>query len=200
MVIALACRDLPAEQRRIGTWLGVGGAIVLRSALTLFAASLLELPWIKLTGALLLLWIGVKLILPDAHGAKEVPAGTRLLSAVKTIMLADFVMSLDNVLGVAAASHGNAALLVIGLVLSISLVGMSSQLVLATIDRFPVIIYAGGGLLGYVAGEMLQSNNRLNPIAPHGLLPAVCTALVIVLGWALKLKNQGKDKHGPNGR
>jgi YjbE family integral membrane protein len=193
-VIALACRNLPPEQRRLGTLLGIAGAIVLRCALTFFAANLLEFAWLKTIGALLLLWIGIKLILPEeARVQDNVRSGTKLSSAIKAIILADFVMSLENVLGVAAAAHGNAALLIIGLILSISLVGMSSQLVLKIIDRFPVVIYAGGGLLGYISGKMLQDNASLNAVA-HGTLPALCTILVIVLGAALARKKQGKEE------
>jgi len=189
VVIALACRNLPPEQRKKGILLGVGGAIGLRVVLTFFAVGLLSLPFLKVIGALLLLWIGVKLLLPeDEHDADNIKANTHLLGAVKTIIIADFVMSLDNVLGVAAAAHGNVMLLVFGLLVSIPLIAWSSQLVLKLIDRFPFIIYAGGGLLGYVAGEMLTSDANVAllleemPHAIHWLLPAFCAALVIVLG------------------
>jgi YjbE family integral membrane protein len=156
VVIALACRNLPQAQRRKGIMYGVGGAIGLRIVLTFFAVGLLALPYLKLVGALLLLWIGVKLLLPEEeHGEGNIKAEAHLWGAVKTIIVADFVMSLDNVLGVAAAAKGNVGLLVFGLLVSIPMIAWSSQLVLKLIDRYPFIIYAGGALLGYVAGEML---------------------------------------------
>jgi YjbE family integral membrane protein len=129
VVIALACRNLPTAQRKRGILFGVGGAIGLRIVLTFFAVSLLSLPYLKLVGAFLLIWIGVKLLLPeDEHGEGNIKADTRLLGAVKTIIVADFVMSLDNVLGVAAAANGNAVLLVFGLLISIPLIAWSSHL------------------------------------------------------------------------
>ena len=196
VVIALACRNLPPEQRKKGILFGVGGAIGLRVVLTFFAVSLLSLPFLKVVGAILLLWIGVKLLLPeDEHGESNIKANTHLWGAVKTIIIADFVMSLDNVLGVAAAAHGNPALLVFGLLVSIPLIAWSSQLVLKLIDRFPVIIYAGGALLGYVAGEMLLGDASMArflesmPHLPHRVLPVFCAILVVVTGiWLASRK------------
>lgn len=194
VVIALACRNLPAAQRKKGILYGVGGAIGLRIVLTFFAVSLLSLPYLKLVGALLLLWIGVKLILPEEeHGEGNIKAETHLWGAVKTIIIADFVMSLDNVLGVAAAAKGNTYLLVFGLLISIPLIAWSSQLVLKLIDRFPVIIYAGGALLGYVAGEMLVSEALFKPLLEahhylHWLVPAACAILVLALGKWLAMR------------
>lgn len=195
VVIALACRNLPEAQRRKGIMYGVGGAIGLRVVLTFFAVSLLALPYLKLVGALLLLWIGVKLILPEdeGHGEGNIKAEAHLWGAIKTIIVADFVMSLDNVLGVAAAAHGNVWLLAFGLVISIPMIAWSSQLVLKLIDRFPFIIYAGGALLGYVAGEMLVTEASLKPFMEaqhylHWLVPAVCAALVLAVGRWLALR------------
>ena len=195
VVIALACRNLPVEMRKKGILYGVGGAIVLRILLTFFAVSLFELPYLKLVGALLLLWIGVKLIVPEEeHNAVSIETDTRLLGAIKTILIADLVMSLDNVLGVAAAAKGNLPLLVFGLVISIPIIMWSSQLVLKLIDRFPVIIYAGGALLGYVAGEMLVGEMLFEPLVEshdylHWLIPAFGAVLVLVAGrWITMLK------------
>ena len=192
VVIALACRNLPPEQRRKGVLFGVAGAIGLRIVLTFFAVGLLSLPYLKVVGAFMLLWIGVKLILPEEEqDAKNVQANTHLWGAVRTIIIADFIMSLDNVLGVAAAAHGNVMLLVFGLLVSIPLIAWSSQLVLKLIDRYPFIIFAGGGLLGYVAGEMLVSDTIIAqvleevPHVIHWLLPAGCAVLVVVLGMWL---------------
>jgi len=195
VVIALACRNLPLEQRKKGIFYGVLGAIGLRVVLTFFAVGLLALPYLKLVGALLLIWIGVKLILPeeDEHGEGKIKAEAHLWGAVKTIIIADFVMSLDNVLGVAAAAHGNVWLLAFGLLVSIPLIAWSSQLVLKLIDRFPFIIYAGGALLGYVAGEMLVGEALFKPMVEaqhylHWLIPSACAALVLVLGKWLALR------------
>ncbi len=201
VVIALACRNLPPEQRKKGVMFGVGGAIGLRIVLTFFAVGLLSLPYLKVIGALMLLWIGVKLILPedDGHGEDKIKADTHFLGAVKTIIIADFVMSLDNVLGVAAAAHGNVWLLVFGLLVSIPMIAWSSQLVLKLIDRFPFIIYLGGGLLGYVAGEMLVSDKMLADLLEHAphilhmLLPVACAVLVVILGlWLAARKAAAK--------
>ncbi|HEX5363644.1 MAG TPA: TerC family protein [Gallionella sp.] len=194
VVIALACRNLPAAQRKKGILYGVGGAIGLRVVLTFFAVTLLALPYLKLVGALLLLWIGVKLILPeDEHGEGSIKAEGNLWGAVKTIIIADFVMSLDNVLGVAGAAHGNVWLLVFGLLISIPMIAWSSQLVLKLIDRFPFIIYAGGALLGYVAGEMLVTEALLKPLVEsqhylHGLVPVAGALLVLSVGGWLAMR------------
>jgi len=195
VVIALACRNLPPAQRRLGIIYGVGGAIGLRVVLTFFAVSLLALPYLKLIGAILLIWIGVKLILPDdeGHGENNIKAETQLWGAIKTIIIADFVMSLDNVLGVAAAAKGNTFLLVFGLLISIPLIAWSSQLVLKLIDRFPFIIMAGGALLGFVAGEMLVSEALFKPWVDahhllHWIVPAVCAVLVLAIGKWLTMR------------
>jgi YjbE family integral membrane protein len=194
VVIALACRNLPQAQRKKGIMFGVGGAIGLRIVLTFFAVGLLALPYLKLVGALLLLWIGIKLILPEEeHGEGNVKAETHLWGAVKTIIIADFVMSLDNVLGVAAAAKGSVFLLVFGLLISIPLIAWSSQLVLKLIDRFPFVIYAGGALLGYVAGEMLVTEALFKEVVEarhylHWLVPAAGAVLVLAVGRWLAMR------------
>jgi len=189
VVIALACRNLPAEQRKKGIMFGVAGAIGLRIVLTFFAVTLLSLPYLKIIGAFLLFWIGVKLLLPEEeHDENKIKANTHLIGAIKTIIIADLVMSLDNVLGVAAVADGNIVLLVFGLLVSIPLIALSSQLVLKLIDRFAFIVFAGGALLGYVAGEMLLSDTSITsllkgmPHAVHWLFPAFCAVLVVVSG------------------
>ncbi|MDO8437438.1 MAG: TerC family protein [Nitrosomonadaceae bacterium] len=194
VVIALACRNLPPAQRQKGILFGMAGAVGLRIVLTFFAVSLLSLPYLKLVGAMLLIWIGIKLILPeDEHDENSIKADARLIGAIKTIIIADFVMSLDNVLGVAAAAKGNVPLLVFGLLISIPLIAWSSQLVLKLIDRFPYIIYAGGALLGYVAGEMLVAEALFAPLLEarhylHWLVPAGCAVLVLVTGQWLAMR------------
>ncbi len=208
VVIALACRNLPAAQRKKGVLFGMAGAVLLRIVLSFFAVSLLSLPYLKLVGAMLLIWIGVRLILPEAeHNESSVKADARLIGAVKTIIVADFVMSLDNVLGVAAAAKGNVPLLVFGLLISIPLIAWSSQLVLKLIDRFPYIIYAGGALLGYVAGEMLVSealtSTELGAAFAHRveaqyylhwLIPAACAVAVLAVGKWLALNQVAEGK------
>jgi YjbE family integral membrane protein len=163
VVIALACRDLPPKQRRWGIIWGAAGAIVLRIILTIFAVTPLELPWLKVVGGILLLWIGIKLIVDDGDDSTDVKASDRLLSAVRTVIIADLVMSVDNVLGVAAAAKGSVPLLVFGLLVSIPLVIAGSQIILKLIERFPLIILAGGGLLGWIAGKMLVEDTALQP-------------------------------------
>jgi len=195
VVIALACRSLPPVQRKNGIMLGVCGAILLRIVLTFFTLFLLKLPFLKIIGATMLLWISVKLLLnEEEHDEKNIKANSNLWGAVKTIIIADFVMSLDNVLGVVAAAHGNVMLLAFGLLVSIPLIAWSSQLVLKVIVRFPYIIYAGGGLLGYVAGEMLESDAGVAlvleemPYLVSSLLPACCAAMVVILGLWLNTR------------
>ena len=162
VVIALACRNLPPHQRRWGVFWGAIGAIVLRIILTFFAVSLLQLSWLKIIGGVLLLWIGIKLIAEeDGEGSTDVRASDRLLSAVRTVVIADLVMSIDNVLGVAAAAKGSLLLLVFGLVVSVPLVIGGAQLIMRLIERFPILIVLGGGLLGYVAGELVVEDSAI---------------------------------------
>lgn len=158
IVIALACRSLPPELRRRGIFWGVFGAVSLRVVLTMFAAMLMGLPWLKLVGGLLLLWIGVKLLLPDGEGEPDIAGHGHLWGAVKTIVVADFVMSVDNVIAVAGASHGSVVLLVFGLLVSIPLIVWSSQLIMHLMERFPITVTLGAALLGYVAGSMMATD------------------------------------------
>lgn len=159
VVIALACRKLPPAQRRAGILWGTAGAILLRVVLIFFALTLLKLPFLKIVGALLLLWIGIKLLMPEDDGGHEVQASDKLWAAVKTVIVADFVMSLDNVIAIAGAaetaSPGHQMPLVIfGLLVSIPIIVWGSQLVIKLMDRFPVVIVVGGMLLGWIAGTM----------------------------------------------
>jgi len=155
VVIALAARSLPPQQQKKAIMIGSGAAIGLRIVLTLVAAQLLLLPYLKLIGALLLLYIGVTLLLPEDEsddGGSGVTSS--MATAVRTILIADLVMSLDNVIAVAAAADGNVPLLIIGLATSIPLVIFGSTLLLKVIERFPAIVWAGAGLLGFIAGEI----------------------------------------------
>ena len=192
VVIALACRKLPAEQRRKGILWGVAGAVTLRILLTAFAALLLNLPYLKFGGGLLLLWIGVKLLLPeDGHGEGGIDAADNLWGAVKTIIVADLVMSIDNVIAVAGAAHGSLGLLIFGLAVSIPLIVWSSQLVLKLMDRFPVIVTGGAALLGWVAGSMIATDTTFKPWLeahlPHAekALAAAGALLVVLVGYAI---------------
>src|SRR5260370_19160281 len=160
VVIALAARSLPAKQQTQAVFWGAGAAIVLRIILTLFAVALLTLPWLKLVGSLLLFWIGVKLLIPEEDDA-EIEASEHLISAIKTILIADLVMSLDNVIAVAAAAGGSVVLLILGLAISIPLVIFGATLLIKLMERFPVIITVGAGLIGWVAGEMLVADLAL---------------------------------------
>ena len=160
VVIALAARSLPAKQQKQAIFWGAGAAIVLRIGLTLFAVALLALPWLKLVGSLLLFWIGVKLMIPEDDDP-NIKASEHLISAIKTILVADLVMSLDNVIAVAAAAGGSVVLLILGLAISIPLVIFGATLLVKLMDRFPVIVTIGAGLIGWVAGEMLMADLAL---------------------------------------
>ena len=162
VVIALAARSLPARQQKAAVLWGSGAAVVMRIVLTIFAVALLALPWLKLIGSLLLFWIGVKLLVPEDDN-ENIQASDQLLAAIKTILIADLVMSLDNVIAVAAAAGGNLVLLILGLAISIPLVIFGATLLLKLMERFPVIITIGAALIGWVAGEMLVTDSGLQP-------------------------------------
>jgi YjbE family integral membrane protein len=189
VVIALACRNLPPKQRRLGIFWGVIGAVVLRVILTFFAVSLLRLPYLQLVGAALLVWIGIGLIAEDDDDEHDIRAHDRLLSAVKTVIVADLVMSLDNVIGVAGAAKGSLALLVFGLVVSIPLVVVGAQLIMKVVERFPILVIAGGGLLGYIAGEIAVEDTAVKPWIDanlphlHYLAPITGIVIVVGVGW-----------------
>jgi YjbE family integral membrane protein len=196
VVIALACRNLPAKQRKAGILWGVLGAVGLRVVLTAFAAGLLGFPYLKLIGGALLLWIGIKLLLPEDDGDHEIAAASHLWGAVKTIIVADFIMSLDNVIGVAAASRDSVVLLLFGLAVSIPLIIWSSQLILHFMERHPIIVSLGAGLLGYVAGSMMVSDiavkdwvEALLPGASY-LVGAGAAVLVVAVGHLLGRRKQ----------
>ena len=187
VVIALACRNLPAEQRKWGIIWGTAGAIVLRVILIMFALTLLTIPYLKLVGAILLIWIGIKLLLPeeeDPHGA--ITASDKLWGAVKTVIIADLVMSVDNVLAIAGAAQGagqhQTALVIFGLLVSIPIIIGGSQIVLKLMERYPLIITAGGLLLGWIAGQMAYTDPGVSPYLPYGKVGEYVTAL---LGAAL---------------
>ncbi len=199
VVIALACRNLSPEQRKKGILWGVAGAVSLRVALTVFAALVMGLPWLKFGGGLLLVWIAVKLMLPEDEDGHDIESSEHLWGAVKTIVVADFVMSLDNVIAVAGAAHGSLILLLFGLAVSIPLIVWSSQLILHWMERFPSIVLFGAGLLGYVAGQMIFSDPGIVGLLPP--LPdwsakaagAVGAVLVVVVGRWLEQRMLAKQ-------
>ena len=185
VVIALAARALPQQQQKQAIIWGAGAAIVLRIILTLFAVALLALPWLKLVGSVLLFWIGIKLLVPEEDDA-DIKANDQLLAAIKTILVADLVMSMDNVIAVAAAAGGSVVLLILGLAISIPLVIFGATLLIKLMERFPVIITIGAGLIGWVAGEMLVTDGAL-----AGWLAQLGVKFVdnqpMVAGWSLEL-------------
>lgn len=201
IVIALACRNLSENQRKKGVFWGVLAAVILRVVLTIFAVKLLELPYLKFVGGLLLIWIGIQLIGPQAEENHEVDAKSRLFDAVKTILIADLAMSLDNVIAVAGAAKGEILLLVVGLAMSIPLVVWGSRVVIVLLERFSWAVLLGGGLLGYLAGEMIDTDGAIGPILhvnlhfPEHYLPYICVVVVMVIGKWLALRNQQKNTH-----
>ena len=198
VVIALACRSLPDKYRNTAVLAGSAGAVGIRVLFCVIIAWLMAIPAIKLIGGVLLLWIGVKLIADEdgegegEDGNAKAAASDRLWGAVRTVVVADLVMSIDNVLGVAAAAKGSVVLLVFGLVVSIPLVIAGSQVILKLIERFPVLILAGGGLLGWVAGEMMVEDAAIAPwIGAHAhwlewLVPVAGVLVVIGVARALR--------------
>jgi YjbE family integral membrane protein len=200
VVIALACRSLPHEQQKKAILFGSVGAIVLRVLLTFFAVYLLTLPYLKLLGAALLLWIGVGL-LKGEDDEEELEGHSGLMAAIKTIIIADLVMSLDNVIGVAAAAKGNILLLVLGLVISIPLIIFGSTLILKLMNRFPIIITLGAALLGWVAGEMALSDPSIKAYVEnnhllHTLAPAAGAVIVVVVGKWLASRAPAEEGSG----
>ena len=191
MVIALASRRLPPKQRNLAIFWGVFGAIALRVILIFFALYLLAIPFLKVVGAALLVWIGVKLLLPEPEGDHHIDASTNLIGAIKTIVVADAVMSLDNVIAIAGAAKGSIGLVVFGLVVSVPIIVWGSKLVLKLMDRFPIVIALGGALLGWIAGDMTATDAALKaPIEAtipqaHWVLPIAGALLVIALGKLL---------------
>ena len=197
VVIALAARTLPPSQQRLAIFWGTAAAVVLRVALTVVAVKLLELPYLQIVGGLLLLWIGVQLLSDDNGGGGEQKLDGNLMAAIRTILIADLVMSLDNVIGVAAAANGNVALLVIGLAIAIPIVIFGSTLMIKLMERFPVIVTVGAGLIGWVAGEALVSDKILRAGFPEHsvqfyLAAAFGAVFVIVTGKMMQQRRAAK--------
>ena len=195
VVIALAARSLPPHQQRKAVFWGSGAAVVLRIALTVVAAKLLELSFLQIIGGCLLLWIGYQLLGSDENDAGEAKTYGSLMAAVRTILLADLVMSLDNVIAVAAAAHGSILLLVLGLAVSIPLVIFGSTLMIKLMERFPVIVLLGAALIGWVGGETIANDTALHGYAMahpslHYIAAALGAALVVGAGKFSALKSR----------
>lgn len=208
VVIALASRSLPDRQRRQAMFFGAGAAIVLRILIAFVVSYLLDLPLLKVVGGALLLWIAVKLILGDDSGHGDIVAPSGLWHAVRIIALADVVMSLDNVLAVSAAAGGHYALFIFGLLLSIPLVIAGSQIIVGAIERLPVLVWVGGALLGWVAGEMIVGDSVLRRfLAPsldggemtpeYAWAPYAAGALGVVLVVAVTLLLKRREDGQP---
>jgi YjbE family integral membrane protein len=194
VVIALAARSLPDDQRKKAIFGGSAAAIALRIVLTIFAVQLLQYPYLKLIGALLLFWIGVQLLIPEDDDEDGIQSHAHLWSAIRTILVADLVMSLDNVIGVAAAAdagppESRLLLLILGLGLSIPMIIFGSQMLLTVMEKYPVIITLGAALLGYVAGEMLVSDQA---VAPFFARLGVVAKVAVELGGAVAVVLVGR--------
>jgi YjbE family integral membrane protein len=178
VVIAMACRGLPPRQRLWGMTLGAGVAVLLRVIFTAVIASLLTLPYLKIAGGLALFYIATKLLVPDDDDENEVQAAEHLWRAVKIVAVADIVMSLDNVIAIAAAAQGNMVLLVLGLAISIPLIVAGAALVMNLLDRFPILVWAGAALLGWIVGETIATDPVTAPYLVHNFDPATVQTVI----------------------
>ncbi len=203
VVIALACRGLPDDKRRTGMVLGAGVAVLLRIVFTVLVAALLSTPFLKIVGGVLLLWIAVKLLSSeDEEGS--VKETDRLWHAVWTVVVADAVMSLDNVLAIAAVAQDSTFLLVLGLAISIPLIVAGAALIMALLDRLPLLIWAGAALLGWVAGEMLISDPWLlgklgQELGHKAEIPGAIVGAVLVLTIGYILRQRAADPYNAQG-
>ena len=188
VVIALAARNLPAQHQKKAILFGSGGAILLRVILTVVAVELLKIPFLQAIGGMLLVWIAIQLLVEDDEEEGSHHAHSDLMGAVKTILIADVVMSLDNTLAIAGVAKGDWTLLIVGLALSIPLIVVGSALIMKIMDRFPIVVYIGAALIAWTAGEMIDSDKAVQPYMPHMLhdtlvLPLILTVAVVAYGW-----------------
>jgi len=201
VVIALAARTLPLRQQRKAVFLGSGAAVMLRIGLTVVAARLLEFSYLQIVGGLMLLWIGVQLLSEEEDGEGEVRETGTLMAAVRTILIADLVMSMDNVIAVAAAAKGDTVLLILGLAISIPLVIFGSTLMIKLMERFPIIVTLGAALIGWVGGETVVGDVALKGVLAqaawlHYAAAAAGAAFVVGLGQLLQKRH---NKQRPSG-
>jgi YjbE family integral membrane protein len=193
VVIALASRNLPARHRNRAIVWGSAGAIALRFVFCFFVATLMSIAFLKLIGSVLLLWIGVKLLMPEGEGEDEkgVAAPSNVWNAIRTIVVADAVMSLDNAIAIAAAARDDYLLIAIGLVISIPLIVFGSQLVLKVMGRFPILVTIGAGLIGWIAGEIAVTDPAVADTVeeygewPHLAAKIAGAAVVVTIGKIL---------------
>ena len=202
VVIALAARSLPEKQQKQAIFWGSGAAIVMRIVLTLFAVALLSLPWLKLVGSALLLWIGIQLLTDEGGEDDGIKSHSSMFAAIKTILIADLVMSLDNVIAVAAAAKNNTMLVMIGLAISIPLIIFASTLLIKVMERFPIVITIGAALIGWVAGEMAWDEQVIKPFTtqfPHWFeyIAAAVGALVVVASGKMLAARAAQSSHAP---
>ncbi|KMY44344.1 membrane protein [Bacillus sp. FJAT-27916] len=186
VVIAMAARNLPKELQNKAIFWGTFGAIVLRLLFAAIVVALLDIPYLTLIGGLMLLWISIKLLLPENEQHQE--GGKTVWSAVKTIILADAVMSLDNVLALAGASDGHFGAIVLGVIVSIPIIVFGSRLILNAMNKYPIIVYIGAGILAWTAGEMIVSEEKLAAIIPanaHLIIQVILTILTLGIGYFL---------------
>ena len=200
VVIALAARSLPEKQQKMAVMWGAGAAVIMRILLTIVAVELLKLSFLKIIGSVLLIWIAVKLLIPEEGGEEDIASSNNLFAAIKTILIADLVMSLDNVIAVAAAAKGSELLLILGLGISIPLVVFGASMLLKLMERYPVIITIGAGILGLVAGEMIITDpvliHRVEEHAKwlHWVAPAAGAILVVFTGKTLARRMEKRHK------
>jgi len=192
VVIAMASKNLPVSQRRQAVWWGAFGAVILRCILTVAAMVLLDIPLIQAIGSCLLLYIAIKLLI-DEDDLGRVKSASSLWMAVQTILIADFVMSLDNVLAIAAVAKGDFPLIIIGIALSIPIIVWGSTAIMGLLHRYPVLIYLGSGILGFTAGQMLMEDRKMQEWLFHDwapvlyiVLPVLLAFIVIAIGLAFK--------------
>ncbi|WP_405023366.1 TerC family protein [Limnohabitans sp.] len=193
VVIALAARGLPPHQQKQAIMFGSGAAVALRIGLTIVAAWLLELQGLQVIGGILLLWIGAQLLADEEESDEEAKEHANMMSAVRTILIADLVMSLDNVIGVAAAAKGDQVLLILGLAISIPLVIFGSSMMIKLMERFPAIITAGAALIGWVGGETVASDVLLRDFSaanPWFHMTAAAAGAAIVIGWGRYMESR----------
>ena len=208
VVIALACRDLPPRQRMWGMIVGAGVAVTLRIAFTLIVTTLMQLPYLKLVGGVALVYIAVKLLVPeDEEGDSKIEPSQHLWRAVRIVAIADIIMSLDNVIAIAAAAKDSVLLLVIGLGISVPLIIAGAAVVMSLLTRFPVLVWAGAGLLGWIAGELIGTDPAVRGFIGDALgtgilhnfavLVGILGVLIVVgMGWWLRRRHFARVERG----
>ncbi len=201
VVIAMASKNLPIHQRKQAIWWGAFGAVILRVILTIVAVFLLNVPYIQAVGSLLLIYIAIKLLADEEGSKSNIKQAASLAGAIQTIIVADFVMSLDNVLAIAAIANKDYFLIVLGVGLSIPLIVWGSTIIMKLLHKFPILIYIGAGILGYTAGEMVMHDHRIGKMLEEAspsfdwILPVGATVLVIVAGLVIKWMSSKKHQN-----